>query len=61
MKSLVIGAALVAATVCPSIALAAPSSPAAKQSVYRSETTTIIENSDGSETVVTTYTSYYIF
>lgn len=64
MKTLFIGAALISAVLAPSVASAAPAaprSPAAQQNVYRSETVTIIENADGSESVSTTYTSYYIF
>jgi hypothetical protein len=69
MKTLFIGAALISAVLAPSIASAAPAapaapaarSPAAQQNVYRSETVVIIENSDGSESVSTTYTSYYVF
>lgn len=62
MKSL-LGAALLAAVVLPSAANAASIAPNApsRQGVWRSESTTIIENADGSETVITVYTSYYIF
>lgn len=62
MKSL-FGLALAAAAILPSTATAASITPNApsKQNVYRSESVTIIENADGSETVVTVYTSYYIF
>ena len=63
MKTLLIGAALISAVLAPAVASAAPAarSPTAQQNVYRSETVVIIENSDGSESVSTTYTSYYVF
>lgn len=62
MKSL-LGAALLTAAVLPSAANAASITPNApsSQNVWRSESTTIIDNADGSETVITVYTSYYIF
>lgn len=62
MKSL-LGATLLAAAILPSTAIAAPATPNAPstQNVYTSVSHTIIENADGSETVITVYTSYYIF
>jgi hypothetical protein len=62
MKSL-FGVALAAAAILPSTATAAsiPPNAPSQQNVYRSESVTIIENADGSETVITVYTSYYIF
>ena len=64
MKSLLLGAVLPAAAISPSIAHAAPTvseSASAKQSVFTSVSHTIIENADGSETMITVYTSYYVF
>jgi hypothetical protein len=63
MKSLLICAALVAAAISPSVACAAPTKAdsVARQAVFTSVSHTIIENGDGTETVITVYTSYYVF
>lgn len=62
MKSL-LGAALLAAVVLPATAHATSIAPnaASGQNIYSSTSVTIIENADGSETVVTVYTTYYLF
>lgn len=62
MKAL-LGAALIATAILPSAANAASVTPDASssQNVYTSVSHTFIENSDGSETHITVYTSYYIF
>lgn len=63
MKSLLGAALVVAAAILPSAANATSAMPNApsRQGVFTSVSTTIIENADGSESVVTVYTSYYIF
>lgn len=63
MKSLLGAALLAAAAILPSAANAASvaSMTPSRQDVFTSVSHTIIENSDGSETVITVYTSYYIF
>lgn len=62
MKSL-LGAALLAAAILPSAAHATSIEPNAPsgQNIYSSTSVTIIENADGSESVVTVYTTYYLF
>ena len=62
MKSL-LGAVLLAAVILPATANATTMAPnaASKQNVYRTVSTTLIENDDGSTTVITVHTSYYIF
>lgn len=62
MKSL-LGAVLLAVVVLPSAANAASVTPdvGSTQNVYRTVSTTLIENDDGSTTVITVHTSYYIF
>lgn len=62
MKSL-LGAILLAAVALPAAANATSVSAnaASQQNVYRSVSTTLIENDDGSTTVITVHTSYYIF
>lgn len=63
MKSLLGAALVVAAAILPSAANATSVTPNApsRQNVFTSVSHTIIENADGSETVITVYTSYYIF